>query len=108
MLKRDVCQLCVALKTDKRFPLYKFLIQNMDGNCMFSHLFAKAPPGPKLANVSLPAPPPPKKRKSLGGLLRSNIALVMSIITMSPPKDENRRGCANCRQDLISNFVPLE
>ena len=32
LLKRDVCQLCVTLKTGKRHPFYIFSIQFIDGN----------------------------------------------------------------------------
>ena len=51
-LKRYVCQHCVAFKTGKRSPFFiSVLIQSIDVSCIFSHLLADVPPGPKLANV---------------------------------------------------------
>ena len=43
-LKRYVCQHCVALKTGNRIPFLCILIQNIDGNCIFSNLLANIPP----------------------------------------------------------------
>ena len=41
LLKRYVCQLCVAPKTRKHTPCYVFLIQIIEGNCIFSNSLAK-------------------------------------------------------------------
>ena len=48
ILKRYVCQHCVALKTGKPPPFYMFLRQFLDGNYIFSNLLANVPRRPKV------------------------------------------------------------